>query len=242
MTRCCSSEPLRTASGIAVALAVGAAIGTFNGICTALLKMPSFIVTLSTMMMCSGAALWYATTVTDTISIGGLPSAFRAIGYGSFLGVPIALAVCIGVLLLAAYTLSRTMAGRWIYAIGHNFQVARIAGVPVDGVVIGVFAISGMCAALASIIYTSRMETGSPTLGQNMLLDIIGAAVVGGVSLMGGRGNIRMVLVGVAFLSLLDKALQVLGLSFVLVLGIKGVAILAAAFTDITRRRRRATA
>jgi ribose/xylose/arabinose/galactoside ABC-type transport system permease subunit len=90
------------------------------------------------------------------------------------------------------------------------------------------------------MIYTSRIETGLPTLGQNMLLDIVGAAVIGGVSLFGGRGSIWMVLAGVGFLCVLDKGLQLMGLSLCLVLAIKGLAILLAAMADVARHRRRA--
>jgi ribose/xylose/arabinose/galactoside ABC-type transport system permease subunit/ABC-type sugar transport system substrate-binding protein len=227
-----------TFAAIAAGFGVGAVIGFFNGLCVALLRMPSFIVTLAVMMMGSGAAVWYASTVSDSVSIGGLPEAFRTIGYGAVAGVPIALLLCGSMLIAVHYLLSRTVAGRWLYAVGHNTQVARISGVPVSRVIIATFTAAGLCAALASIIYTSRVETGLPTLGQNLLLDIVGAAVIGGVSLFGGRGTVWMALGGVALLSLLDKSLQLLGLSLFLVLSIKGLIILIAAAVDIQRRRR----
>ena len=96
-----------------------------------------------------------------------------------------------------------------------------------------------MCAGIAAVILTSRIETGLPTLGQNMLLDVVGAAVIGGVSLFGGRGSVLVAMGGVAFLSILDKSLQLLGLSLFLVLAIKGFAILVAAIADALRRRQR---
>ena len=242
MTRHGDGQWLSSASGILTFLAVGVLLGAFNGVCTAVVRMPSFIVTLATMMTASGAAVWYASTVSDSVSIGGLPEPFRTIGYGTWFGVPIAFMLCAAVLLATTYILSRTIIGRWIYAIGHNPKTAQISGVPVTLVTIGAFVASGFCAALAAIIYTSRMETGSPTLGKDMLLDIIGAAIIGGVSLFGGRGTVRMVIIGVLFLTVLDKALQLMGLPFFIVLGVKGVAILAATFIDITRRRRAAKA
>src|SRR6202041_3291600 len=98
--------------------------------------------------------------------------------------------------------------GRWVSALGHNSVAARISGVPTRAVTVAVFVASGLCAGLAAMIYTSRVETGLPTLGQNMLLDIVGAAVIGGISLFGGRGSIWMVLGGAAFLCVLDKSLQ----------------------------------
>jgi ribose/xylose/arabinose/galactoside ABC-type transport system permease subunit len=231
-------EPGVTLTGILACLAVGAFIGLFNGICHAILKIPSFIITLAVMMAGSGAAVWYASAVSDTISIGGLPDAFRYIGYGHAAGIPIALVLSAIALVAIHFVLSRTVVGRWLYAVGHNAEAARISGVPVRRVTIAAFTASGLCAALAAIIYTSRIETGLPTLGQNMLLDIVGAAIIGGVSLFGGRGSIWMVLVGVAFLSLLDKSLQLLGLSLFIVLAVKGCAILAAAIIDVARARR----
>jgi ribose/xylose/arabinose/galactoside ABC-type transport system permease subunit len=231
-------EPGVTLTGIVACLAVGALIGLFNGICHAILKIPSFIITLAVMMAGSGAAVWYASEVSDTISIGGLPDAFRHIGYGHAAGIPIALVLSVMALVAIHYVLSRTVVGRWLYAVGHNAEAARISGVPVRAVTIAAFTASGLCAALAAIIYTSRIETGLPTLGQNMLLDIVGAAIIGGVSLFGGRGSVWMVLIGVAFLSVLDKSLQLLGLSLFIVLAVKGCAILAAAILDVARARR----
>ena len=227
-----------TSMGVLTYLGIGALLGLFNGVCSALLRVPSFIATLAVMMAGSGAAVWYASTVSDSISIGGLPAGFRSIGYGTALGVPVALILSVGALATVHFMLSRTVAGRWVYALGHNTAAARISGVPVRRVTIAVFVTSGVCAALAGVVYTSRIETGLPTLGQNMLLDIVGAAVIGGVSLFGGRGSIWMVLAGVAFLSVLDKSLQLLGLSLFVVLAVKGAAILIAAIIDAARNRR----
>jgi ribose/xylose/arabinose/galactoside ABC-type transport system permease subunit/ABC-type sugar transport system substrate-binding protein len=227
-----------TGMGIAACLAVGAVIGCFNGVCNAILRIPSFVVTLAVMMAGNGAAVWYASTISDTPSIGGLPEAFRHIGYGSLGGIPIALMLSIAVLAAIHYVLSRTVPGRWLYAVGHNAEVARISGIPVRGLTIVAFTTSGLGAALAAVIYTSRIETGLPTLGQNMLLDIVGAAVIGGVSLFGGRGSIWMALGGVAFLCVLDKSLQLLGLSLFVVLAVKGCAIVSAAIFDVRRTRR----
>jgi ribose/xylose/arabinose/galactoside ABC-type transport system permease subunit/ABC-type sugar transport system substrate-binding protein len=232
-------EPLVTLSGIVSCLALGLLIGLFNGACNAVLRIPSFIVTLAVMTFGSGAAVWYASATSDTVSIGGLPPAFRTIGYGSLFGIPIAGMLCALVALIAWQALAQTIIGRWIYAVGHNTRAARVSGVPVERITILAFAASGFCAALASVIYTSRIETGLPTLGESMLLDIVGAAVIGGISLSGGRGNVLMALGGVLFLCVLDKSLQLLGLSQFLVLAIKGGAILCAALLDFLRRRER---
>jgi ribose/xylose/arabinose/galactoside ABC-type transport system permease subunit/ABC-type sugar transport system substrate-binding protein len=227
--------------GVLTSVIVGVLVGTFNGMCTAYLRMPSFIVTLAVTILGSGAAVWYASTVSDTVSIGGLPAPYRALGYGTLMGVPTALLVAVLVVGLAWYLLSKTLGGRWIYAIGHNARAARIAGIPVQRVTLLVFAISGLCAGLSSVIYTSRIEAGVPTLGQNLLLDIVAAAVIGGVSLYGGRGSVLMAALGAVFLGVLDKALQLLGCTLFIVLGLKGAAILVACMLDARRRRAEAS-
>ncbi len=230
-----------TCTGIFLFLGVGLSVGVFNGVCVAYFRIPSFIATLAVMMAVGGATVWICSTVSGSVSIGGLPASFRSIGYGTFAGIPFALVICLAVLLGAWLTLERTMIGRWVYAIGHNDRASRISGVPVQRITVAMFAASGIASGIASVILTSRIETGLPTLGQNMLLDIVGAAVIGGVSLFGGRGRIVFAMAGVAFLSLLDKSLQLLGLSLFLVLSIKGIAILGAAISDAVRRRRRTT-
>ena len=224
--------------GIVSCLVIGSSIGLFNGLCHSLLKLPSFVVTLAVMMAGNGAAVWYASTVSDTTSISGLPDAFRQIGYGTVLGIPIALMWSVAMLALIHYVLSRTVVGRWVYAVGQNAEAARISGVPVRVVTVATFVVSGMGAALAAAIYTSRIETGTPVLGQNMLLDIVGAVVIGGVSLFGGRGSVWMALAGSALLCILDKSLQLFGFSLFIVLAIKGCAIVVAATVDAVRSRK----
>lgn len=231
------SSLMNTCNGIGLCLLVGLVVGLFNGVCVAYLAIPSFIATLAVMMGLGGAAVWFASSISGSVSIGGLPEAFRRIGYGSVAGIPFTLVICAGVLFFAWFIMRRTMLGRWVYAIGHNQRAARISGVPTQRVTVAMFAGSGVCAGIAAVILTSRIETGLPTLGQNMLLDVVGAAVIGGVSLFGGRGSVLAAMGGVAFLSVLDKSLQLLGLSLFLVLAIKGIAILVAAITDTLRRR-----
>lgn len=232
-----AGSPLAVPVGLFVFPLVGLVIGLANGASTARLGMPSFIVTLAVMMFTSGGAVWYASLHTRSVSIGNLPAAFRAIGYGHVLGVPIALVLAVAVVVAAHLTLTKSLLGRWMYAVGLNPKAARISGVPVGRVVVAAFVISGVCAGLAALIYSSRIETGTPVLAQNLLLDIVGAAVIGGVSLFGGRGTVVGALAGVAFLTVLDKGLQLLGLSLFIVLAVKGIVILVAAVLDVVQQR-----
>lgn len=225
-------------AGILAFIAVGIVIGTFNGVCTTRFYMPAFIVTLTTMMFFSGAAIWFVTLHTDASSIGNLPSGFIAIGQGTFLfGLPFSLFVGIAVTITAHLVLSRTVYGRWLYAVGLSPRAALVSGVPVRRVIFLAFLTSGVCAAIASVLYTGRIETGSPVLGQRILLDVIGAAVIGGVSLFGGKGKVIWTFFGVLFLTVVDKSLQLMGLPIASVLAIKGSIILAAAVIDATRYR-----
>ena len=222
-------------------VAIGLLIGVLNGVCTIVFDMPSFLVTLTTMMFFSGGAVWYTAAHTSSgSSIGALPDSFLAVGYGGIGGVPYAAILTILLAIIMYLTLSRTVFGRWVQAVGLNPSAAAISGVPVRAVVIGCFALSGLFSAFAAIIYTGRLEAGTPILGQRILLDVIGAAVIGGVSLFGGKGTVIGVLIGVLFLSVVDNGLQLMGLSLSSVYAIKGGVILFAAVTDAIRHNLRA--
>jgi ribose/xylose/arabinose/galactoside ABC-type transport system permease subunit len=133
--------------------------------------------------------------------------------------------------------LQHTLYGRWLFAIGLNPRAAEVSGVPVRKVVFWAYVISGGCAGLASVLYTGRLETGSPVMGQRVLLDVVGAAVIGGVSLFGGRGKVLWTVYGALFLTVVDKGLQLLGLSLASVFAVKGGVILMAAIIDAQRQR-----
>jgi ribose transport system permease protein len=218
-----------TLIGVVAMLALGAGLGAINGGIIALLRLPSFIVTLASMMFLSGFAIW----LTRSRNIDGLPASFLALGQR----LSIALGVTIAIALVAHLMLRRTIYGRWLYATGQNAIAAHISGVPVRWVTFGAYVASGFCATLASIMLTARLETGSPVLGRDLLLDIIGATVVGGASLSGGRGKIVLTFFGVLFLTLLDNALNLLNLSQFSITITKGSVILIAAVLDATRQR-----
>ena len=215
--------------GVVAMLALGAGIGSVNGIIIALLRLPPFIVTLASMMFLSGFAVWF----TQSKNIYGLPPAFLALGQK----LPIALCVTIALGVAAHLLLRRTIYGRWLYATGQNATAAHISGAPVRATIFATYLASGCCAALASVMLTGRLETGSPVMGREILLDVIGATVVGGTSLFGGRGKIAGTLFGVLFLTLLDNVLNLLNLSQFSVTIAKGAVILLAAVLDANRRR-----
>jgi ribose/xylose/arabinose/galactoside ABC-type transport system permease subunit len=221
--------------GVTVMLLVGAVVGFCNGLAITKLQMPPFIVTLTAMMFFSGLAIW----LTKSKTIYNLPPSFNAIGKGALFFIPYALMVTAILVVAAHILLSRSLLGRWLYAVGLNVKAARISGVPVERATLCAYVISGLFAAVAAILYTGRLETGSPVLGQRLLLDVIGAAVIGGTSLFGGRGKIVWTIAGVLFLTLIDNSLNLAGHSHFTIMMVKGSVILLAALLDVLRTKLR---
>jgi ribose transport system permease protein len=141
------------------------------------------------------------------------------------------------VVVVAHLTLNHSALGRAIMAVGANPRTAMVSGVRVEHTITLAFVLSGICAAIAGILYSSRMETGSPITGENILLDVIGAVVIGGTSLFGGKGKIIWTVFGVFFLVLLDMTLKLIGASLFVIYIIKGSVILVAAAMDTLRNR-----
>jgi ribose/xylose/arabinose/galactoside ABC-type transport system permease subunit len=222
-----ATNPVAAAVAVLVMLLLGALIGGFNGVAVTKLRMPAFMVTLTTMMFLSGLAVW----LTKSKNISELPANFTALGNRLWLVMLIAF----GLSAAAHVMLTRSLFGHWLRAVGYNARTARVSGVPVDDVVIAAYVASGVFASAASVLYTARLETASPVLGQRILLDVIGATVIGGTSLFGGRGQVPWTFFGVLFLTLLDNALNLLGLSHFSIMMVKGGVILFAALIDTAR-------
>jgi len=240
------SSALAVPAGIAVMLLIGVLIGAGNGLAVARLRMPPFMVTLVSMFFFSGLAIF----ATRSENVSHLPDSFVAIGQ-SYLGripagrgsvglVPYSFFAGVALAVAAWFVLAKTVLGRWFYAVGINRRSAQVSGVPTQRVIICAYAISGFCAALGSVLYSARLGAGRPTLGENVLLDIIGAAVIGGISLFGGKGKVRWAFYGVLFFVLLDSSLYMMNFKFYTVNIVKGSVILLAALLDVLRSRVRA--
>jgi ribose/xylose/arabinose/galactoside ABC-type transport system permease subunit len=220
-------------AGVITMLAIGLLCGGLNGAAVTRFHMPPFMVTLASMMFLSGFSIWF----TRSRNIRNLPREFNQIGKGSILSVPIGLLVAVAVCLVAHFLLSRTLFGHWLYAVGRNWKASVVSGVPVWQTVVAAYSLSGICAAAASILYTGRLETASPVLGQRIFLDVIAAAVIGGSSLFGGKGKVSWTVSGTLFITLIDNTLNLQGLSNFMILLVKGVVILIAALLDMLRNR-----
>lgn len=228
-----AGSPFAVPAAILAMLLVGALVGLLNGVAITQFRMPPFIVTLTSMMFFSGLAIW----LTKSKNIGSLPAAFNAIGGKTWLAF-----LVVAALALAAHVmLNRSLWGRWLYAVGHNARASLVSGVPVAGVIISAYVVSGLLAAVASVLYTGQAESASPVLAQRLLLDIVGATVIGGTSLFGGRGKILWTLFGVLFIKLIDNSLNLLDLSYFTIMMVKGAVILFAALMDSLRNKMTAT-
>ncbi|MES2094010.1 MAG: ABC transporter permease [Actinomycetota bacterium] len=196
-------------AAVLLSLVVGVAIGLVLGTISATLRLPAFIVTLAGLTAVRGIA--YLTT--DGRPVGqNLPEAFTVIG-GGYLGVvPLTGLIFIGVAVITAAVLKFTTFGEYIYAVGSNEEAARLSGVPVRLVQIAVFGFSGLTAALAGILLTSRLTIAQPTGFQGAELDAIAAVVLGGASLFGGRGGVGGTFIAVLLLSVLKNLFNLLGI------------------------------
>jgi len=224
-----AGHALAVPAGLLAMLSVSAGLGAINGLAVTACRIPPFIATLTTMMLVSGLAIW----LTLSRKIGGLPPGFVRLGQELWLA-----GMTAGVTTwLAHLALSCTLYGKWLYAIGHNARAASVSGVPVARVTFFTYVVSGWFAGLAAILFTAGLETGNPEMARDNLLDVVGAVVIGGTSLYGGRGRVSGTVFGVLFLALVDNSLNLLGLTFYTITMVKGGAILAAALTDALRNR-----
>jgi ribose transport system permease protein len=222
------------ASGVPVpvaavaAVGVGALVGLANGASIVYLKVAPFIATLASMTAVRGLAYLY----TDGVSIGNLPGSFTAWGNARLGPVPVPVLVAAAVVLAAWLLLSRTVFGRRVYAVGGNEEAARLSGVRVGRVKLGVYTLMGALAALGGLILAARLGAGDPKAGQLFELTAIAAVVVGGTSLAGGRGAIWGTVLGALIIGVLDNGLVLLDVSAFYQMVVKGLVILGAVALD----------
>lgn len=236
----------------AVGIGVGAGVGLINGALVAYLGVNPFMVTLATMTMARGAARLF----TGGVPIGFPPTsdphfdlkvaglnALHAFGGGRLpvpglpRGFPVPALVMIAVVLAGGFLLARTRFGRHVYAVGGNEEASRLAGVPVKGVKLGVYAISGACAGLAAVLIVGQLRSGGPDAGLLYELNAIAAAVIGGASLFGGLGTAWGALVGALLIGVLNNSLDLLGVQAFWQEISKGAIILAAVLFDVWTKR-----
>lgn len=220
--------------GILIMLLTGSVWGALNGFAVARLRMIPFVVTLSTMVIATGASVW----VTNATSVGGLPESFTDTVTAPVAGVPVPVLLLFVVVILAQVFMTRSLYGRWLYAVGQNAKTARVSGVPTDLVIFGCYVASGFMAGLAAVVLTARLMSAAASMGkETVVLDIISSAVVGGVSIYGGKGSPIGAVLGALFITSITNSMNLLGVSYFTTLLIKGCIIIVAVAIDSLRRR-----
>lgn len=201
---------------VVLTLALGAFVGAANGILVAFFRVPAFVATLGSLYVARGVALLMTNGLTFN-NLSGNPAfgntGFNWLGFNRIGGVPIGVIVLALVAIAAGLLLSRTAFGRWLYSSGGNERAAELSGVPVKKVQIAVYVLSGMCAAIAGLVLSSQLTSAGPTAGTTYELTAIAAVVVGGASLMGGRGTVRGTLLGAFVIGFLSDGLVIIGVS-----------------------------
>lgn len=203
-------------------LLVGALIGFINGVLTAKIKIVGIITTLGMMTILRGVTYMY----TGGYPLIGESESFKYIGSGYLGFLPFPIIIYALMIVIWQFILKRTKLGRYSCAVGGNRESARLSGIPVDFYKIATFVIGGFMAALAAIIYASRLNSATPLAGQNYELDAIASTVIGGTSVSGGEGSIIGTLIGVLLLNIISNMFNLLGVQVYIQYVIKGLIIL----------------
>jgi ribose transport system permease protein len=189
---------------IAFVLLIGIGLGLLNGVLTAYLRIPSFIVTLAGLSMFRGVAFMF----NNGSPVFQVSPLLEPIFYGTLVGVPLPLFYLIALYAIAFWFLRWTAVGRSIYAVGGNPNAARLSGIDVRRIQLIAFTLAGLTAAMGAILMAARLNSGSPNYGVGLELSAIAAAVIGGASLAGGRGNILNTVIGAMTIVIVQNGLN----------------------------------
>ena len=229
--------------GIVAGIATGGLAGLVNGVLVAKLKIPSFIATLGMLNVAKGLAL--VISGLKPIYFNDTPEFNRA-AMGSVIGgvipgleIPNLVVVLFVCALAASLILSKTILGRYTFALGSNEEAARLSGVNVDVWKMAVFTVCGLFSGIAGVLIGARLNSAQPSLGQGYELDAIAAAVIGGTSLSGGEGSILGTVIGAFIISTLTNGLRILSVPQEWQTVVTGGIVIVAVYLDIVRRRQR---
>lgn len=216
-------------------LVAGLVTGVVNGLASAYGKLPSFIATLAMLSVARGLTL----VLSDGKPVPTSPQV-------SFLGgdigpVPVPIIVLVVAALIASFILNRTVIGRSMYAVGGNAEAARLSGLPVKRIVVVVFGLSGLFAALAGLLLAGRLDSAQPQAASGYELDAIASVVIGGASLAGGVGRISGTFIGALVLVVIRNGLNLLNVSSFWQQVVIGLVIAVAVGFDVLRRKTRSS-
>ncbi len=239
-----TSMHLPVVVGIIGGIGVGGLAGLANGILIARFKIPPFIATLGMLNVAKGLAL--VISGLTPIYFSGTPE-FNEGAMGSIIGgilpgfaIPNIVLVLFGAALVASLLLTKTVLGRYTFAIGSNEEAARLSGVNVDAWKAAVYVLGGLFAGLGGVLIAARLNSAQPSLGFGYELDAITAAVIGGTSLAGGEGSILGTVIGAFIISTLTNGLRILSVPQEWQTVVTGGIVILAVYLDIVRRRQQA--
>lgn len=219
------------------ALVLTTSAGVINGLLITKLKLQPFIATLAMMIFARGCVYLYSDGG-DTYAEGA-DAAFRWLGSGYILGIPVPVILFLALWLILAYVMKHTRWGRHVYAVGANEEAARVYGIPVDRIKIQVYALAGLMAGIAGLILVSRVSVAEPNAGNLFELDAIAATLIGGTSFDGGVGAVTGTILGVLILAIITNLLNLLGVSaFVQMLAMGIIIVVAVVISDQRNRQR----
>lgn len=230
-------HPDRLWLAVFLAVVVGMAAGLVSGLIVSRLNVAPFVATLGMLTAASGLAY----VVGHGAPINGLPPEYGQIANTNIIGLPAPVLVMIIGFLVIAAVMKRTSFGLHVYAVGGNRVAAEVAGVNTRRTLTSVYVISGALAGLSGVILSSRVISGPPNLGQGYELDAIAAVVIGGASLLGGRGTVWGTLLGLLLIQTLNNGLDILVVPAYWQAVISGVLIVAAVAVDMWATRRTRT-
>ncbi len=197
------------ATSVFLVILAGAACGLVTGVFVAYLKLPSFVMSLAMMAIARGLSL--IISAGRPIALGDGGDALASFGSGYFFGMPEPVILMFAVFIVGGVTLNFTRFGRVITAIGSNEEAVRLSGIAVARYIVAVYVISGALAAVAGVISSSRTGVGSAQVGVGAELNVIAAVVIGGASLMGGRGGVLNTLLGALVMGIIANIMNLAG-------------------------------
>ena len=225
---------------VVIGMLAGAGLGLINGLLVALGRVPALVITLGTLYIYRGVVLSWAGS--DRINASDMPNGFLSLGTKTILTIPVLTIIALVVLAIVGYYLRTARGGRELYAIGSDPDAANLYGLKVRRRVIGAFVLCGSLAGLAGVVYAARYGTISSGAGQDIELQAVGAAVIGGVAIFGGSGTVWGAAIGAWLLITINRALPILGVQDFWQQAVVGALILGAIVLDrvlAARRSRR---
>ena len=195
------------AFGIGLALILGFLLGAMNGVAVHYLRLPPFLVTFGTQQIIRGMAFLY---MSGSV-LNDFDSKFLFIGKGKLWGIPTPVIITVVLIVVVGFILKKTVVGREIYYVGSNLSAAKYSGISVAKVTVVAFGLSGMIAALAGIVYISRLNAAEAVIGESFALQAIAAAAIGGISFKGGSGSIYGTIIGALILTIILNGMNLLG-------------------------------